>query len=320
MAIAAADLPSAKELTSRISSSLVGAFDLFAIYLGDRLGYYRSLAADGPATSTQLAARTSTAERYAREWLEQQAVTGFLTVDDPMRPAPERVFALPVAYRPVLADPVGAMALTPMMRVFVGALKPFASLVEAFRTGRGIPYADYGADFARALADSHRPMLLEHLTQEYLPAMPDIHARLASAEPSRVADIGMGFGWSSIALAKGYSNVRVDGFDLDEVSVQAARELARAEGVSDRVTFHVRDAGDPQLADRYDFAMAFGCIHDMADPVAAIAAMRRLVGPGGTALVVDEKPAEVFGPLGNELERACYGFSILHCLPVGMVD
>jgi 2-polyprenyl-3-methyl-5-hydroxy-6-metoxy-1,4-benzoquinol methylase len=156
--------------------------------------------------------------------------------------------------------------------------------------------------------------------QEYLPAMPDVHARLAAAEPARVADIGMGLGWSSIALAKGYPNVRVDGFDLDQLSVELARANAEEAGVRERVAFHVRDAGDRDLAGRYDFALAIECIHDMADPVATLAAMRRLVGPGGTALVVDERPADAFAPLGTEMERIFYGFSILHCLPVGMVD
>jgi 2-polyprenyl-3-methyl-5-hydroxy-6-metoxy-1,4-benzoquinol methylase len=163
-------------------------------------------------------------------------------------------------------------------------------------------------------------MFVNRLAQEYIPAMADIHARLMSEEPARVADIGMGTGWSSIALAKGYPNIRVDGFDLDERSVQLATENADAEGVSDRVTFHARNAGDVDLAGKYDFALAVECIHDMSNPVSVLEAMRHLVGPGGTVLIVDEGAEDSFTPMGSDSERVLYGFSILHCLPVGMVD
>ncbi len=130
----------------------------------------------------------------------------------------------------------------------------------------------------------------------------------------------MGLGWSSIAIARAYPNVRVDGFDLDEASVAAARANAEAAGVADRVRFHVRDAGDPDLAGQYDFALAVECIHDMPNPVSVLGAMRRLVGEAGSVLVVDEKVADRFTAPGDDVERYMYGFSILHCLPVGMVE
>jgi len=137
---------------------------------------------------------------------------------------------------------------------------------------------------------------------------------------ARVADIGMGLGWSSIAIAQAYPKVRVDGFDLDEASVRAARANAEASGVADRVAFHVRDAGEADLASRYDFALAVECIHDMPNPVAVLRAMRRLVGEGGPVLIVDEKVADRFTAPGDDVERYMYGFSILHCLPVAMTE
>jgi 2-polyprenyl-3-methyl-5-hydroxy-6-metoxy-1,4-benzoquinol methylase len=130
----------------------------------------------------------------------------------------------------------------------------------------------------------------------------------------------MGLGWSSIAVAQGYPNVLVDGFDMDLASVEAARANAQASGVADRVTFHLRDAGDPELAGAYDLAMAVECIHDMSNPVGVLGGMRRLVGEGGTVLVVDEKVADRFEAPGDDVERLMYGFSVLHCLPVGMFE
>lgn len=309
---------SADELAGRLYESMLGGFDLFAIYIGDQLGFYRSLASDGPATSAQLAERSGTNERYTREWLEQQAVTGFLVVDDSAKPVTERVFTLPSAYEAVFVDPDSFIGMAQGAQIFVGSVTPLAQLLNAFRTGAGVPYEAYGADLAAGQARFNRPMLLRQLTQEYLPALPDIDARLKADPPARVADIGMGLAWSSIGLARGYPKITVDGFDLDEYSVEQANANIVAEGLSDRVVCHCRDAGDADLAGQYDFALAVECVHDMAHPVAVLSAMRRLVGPGGTVLIIDEKADETFVPPGGDHQRMLYGFSILHCLPVGM--
>lgn len=313
-------LASPDEIAGRLSEAMLGGFDLFAVYIGDHLGYYRSLASDGPATSTQLSERTNTAERYTREWLEQQAATGFLTVDDPAKPATERIFTLPAGYDAVFVDPDSAIGMAQAAQIFIGTVTPLPALLHAFRTGDGVPYEAYGPDLAFGQARFNRPMLLHQLAQDYIPAMPDVHARLQADSPARVADIGMGIGWSSIGLAHGYPKILVDGFDLDEYSVEQANATIAAEGLSDRVTAYCRDAGDPELAGQYDFALAVECLHDMAHPVEVLSAMRRLVGPGGSVLIIDEKAAETFVPNATNQERMLYGFSILHCLPLSMGD
>lgn len=307
-------------LAARLSGAAIAAMDLFSVYLGDRLGFYRALADGGPATSGELAARTGTAERYAREWLEQQAVTGILLAENQDAPATERRFRLPDGYEAVLVDPDSPTAMAPVAQIVAGCVAPLPLVLEAFRSGGGVPYAAYGADLHEGQAGTTRPQFRHLLAQEWLPALPDVDARLRSETPARVADVGMGLGWSSIAIARAYPSVRVDGFDLDEASVAAARVNAEAAGVADRVAFHARDAGDPALAGRYDFALAIECIHDMSNPVGVLGAMRRLVGEGGPVLIVDEKVADRFAAPGDDVERTMYGFSILHCLPVGMTE
>jgi 2-polyprenyl-3-methyl-5-hydroxy-6-metoxy-1,4-benzoquinol methylase len=308
------------ELAERLYAATLGAMDLFSVYLGDRLGYYRSLAEGGPATSGELAMQTGTAERYAREWLEQQAVTGILACENPEASTAERRYSLPDGYESVLVDPESLSAMAPVAQIVMGCIYPLSAILDAYRTGGGVPYADYGIDMYEGQAAGTLPQILHFLTQEWITAMPDVHARLQADPPARVADIGMGLGWSSIMIAKAYPNVRVDGFDLDDASVRAATANAEASGIADRVKFEARDAGDPALAGRYDFALAIECIHDMSNPVAVLGAMRRLVGEGGTVLIVDEKVAESFTAPSDDVERIVYGFSILHCLPVGMVE
>ena len=135
-----------------------------------------------------------------------------------------------------------------------------------------------------------------------------------------ILDIGCGTGWSSIAMAQAYPGIRVDGYDVDEASIATARENASNLGLGDRLHFHQRNAGDLTESGVFDFATAFECIHDMADPVAALVTMRGLVGADGTVLIADERVADEFTPNGDDIERLMYGFSILHCLPVGLAD
>ena len=312
--------PSADALAERLYLSMVGTLELFCLYVGDQLGFYRALHESGAATAPELAARAGTTERYTREWLEQQACAGILTCSNAEQSPAARRFALPEEYAPLFVDPDSLSACAPMAQFAAGVAAPLHQLLEAFRTGAGVPYATYGRDLHEGQAGFTRPLLVNQLAQEWVPALPEVAARLQADPPAHAADIGMGQGWSSIALARAFPKVRVDGFDLDEASVQAARRNAAMAGVADRVTFHVRDAGDPALAGHYDFALAVECIHDMSDPVSVLAAMRRLVGQDGTVLIVDERVPDAFAPDGDEVERMMYGFSVLHCLPVGMVE
>jgi SAM-dependent methyltransferase len=307
----------------RLAEALTGMFEIAAVHLGDRLGYYTALAANGALTSTELAEQTGTNERYVREWLEQQATAGVLEVDDPAKAPRERRFSLPAAHAEPLIDRDSIWYWAPLARLGVSTLRPIDAVLEAFRSGGGVPYRAYGAEFAESLADATRPWYLHMLGDVCLPAVPDVHARLQSDPPARVADVGAGAAWSSIAIARAYPNVQIDVIDLDPTSIDLAKRNIAGAGLSDRIRAEVRDAADPGLAGQYDLVLACACVHDMSDPIAALRSMRRLAGDTGAVLVIgDPKPADTF--LGNEdmqaQERLHYGFSVFHCLPVGMVD
>jgi 2-polyprenyl-3-methyl-5-hydroxy-6-metoxy-1,4-benzoquinol methylase len=304
----------------RMLEAARGTFDAFATYLGVRLGLYAALAREGPLTSGELAARTGTHERYVREWLEQQAVTGVLEVASERAEAAGRRFALPAAHAEVLVDADSLNYMAPLVRLLAGAVRPLEALLGAYRRGGGVPYPAYGADLREGQADFNRPAFLTQLGREWLPAIPDVHERLQADPPARVADIGCGAGWSSIGIALAYPRVRVDGFDLDEASIELARANARQAGVADRVTFHCQDAGQPGAVGPYDLVAAFECLHDMSRPAAALRAMRRLAGEGGAVLVVDERVRESFSPADDGVDWMMYGWSILHCLPVGKAE
>lgn len=304
------------QLVGRLFESTLATMDVFALYLGHKLGYYQALA-EGPLSPGELAGKTGTDTRYAREWLEQQAVSGFLDVT---HGTGEDGFALPTEYIDVLANEESLAYVLPLAQIAAAVIGIAPALVEAYRTGGGVPWEVYGEDGREAQAAQNRPMFLQQLASEYLPIVPGLADRLRDGS-ARVADIGCGHGWSSIGIAEGFPAVTVDGFDLDGESVRRATAIAEGRGLGSRVRFHERDAGTVEAAGEYDLVCAFECIHDMPDPVGALSAMRRLAARDGTVLIMDERVADTFDPeTADDVERLMYGFSISCCLPAGRAD
>lgn len=302
----------------RLFNAFLASADLLSVYVGDALGLYRSLAHEGPATSGQLATRAGLAERYAREWLEQQAVTGILTVDDVSKGAADRVYALPRAHVEPLTDLDSLNSIVPLARLLVPAAAVMPKLLEAYRNGRGVSWAEYGDDLWQSQGDFNRPLFRHQLTQEILPQIEDVHSTLGQG--ARVADIACGVGWSSIAIAKGYPRTHVDGFDLDARAVATARTAAVDAGVADRVTFHVRDAADSAHKGRYDLVTIFEALHDFSRPVEILRAASEMLVAGGSVLVMDERVGESFTAPAGDVERLMYAASIFICLPNGLAE
>jgi SAM-dependent methyltransferase len=294
----------------------IAAMEVLQIHIGDRLGLYDALADRGPLDSAALAAATNTHERYAREWLEAQAAGGILEVENPEADALERRFSISAEHAEVLVDRDSLNYMTPIARIIAALGQALPEVVDAFRSGGGVPWTAYGADGREAQADQNRPLFLGQLGREWLPSISDLHARLS--EGGRVADVACGGGWSSIAIARAYPNVQVDGYDLDEASVELARSNAAEYGVSDRVHFHVADASDPRLSGSYDLVTIFEALHDVSRPVELLEAVRRLAGEDGSVLVMDERVADSFSAPADDVDRLMYGFSVLCCLPTGM--
>jgi hypothetical protein len=273
------------QLVGRLFEANLATYDLATIYLGDRLGLYTALAENGPSTAAELARHTGTQERYVHEWLEQQAVTGILAVEDAKADPATRRYSLPQGHKEVLLDRDSLNYLAPLGRFTIGVLTGLPKLLQAFKSGGGVAYPDYGADAREGQADVNRTMFINLLGSEWLPAIPDVHARLQADPPARVADIACGTGWSSIALARAYPAVTVDGFDLDEASIDLARKNAVAEGLTDRVKFEVQDAAEPGAIGRYDLVTIFEALHDMGRPVEALRAVKAMLHENGSVII-----------------------------------
>jgi 2-polyprenyl-3-methyl-5-hydroxy-6-metoxy-1,4-benzoquinol methylase len=304
-------------LRGRLFGSALAALELYTIYLGERLGLYRALAEGGPATSTQLAARTGTNERYVREWLEQHAASDLLAVDDPRAEALDRRYWLPPEHIPVLADRDDVRYEACAGVDIVRAGRGLPELVKAFRAGNAPPPLEWEPE---GRAEFNRARFINLLGTEWLPAIVDLDVRLRAEPPARVIDVACGTGWSSIAMAQAYPKINVHGVDLDHDAVDAARKNAQQAGVADRVTYSIADATDLGGTGGYHLVTIFEALHDMSRPVDVLSAARRMLSEDGTVLVADGLVAEEFMVPASPRERTEYSWSVVSCLPGAMGD
>jgi ubiquinone/menaquinone biosynthesis C-methylase UbiE len=308
-----------EDLQNHMIEAAGGVFTSFSIYIGHKLGFYRILSENRAVTTTELASLADTHERYTREWLEQQAVAGILEVEDPEAGTFGRKYRLSAAHAEVLAEPDNINYIAPLVEILVGVTRPMKDLLDCYRYGGGVKYADYGVDMRHGQSGINRMTFLTELGNEWLAKVPGLHEQLHQ-EGSRVMDFGCGCGWSSIGIAKAYPNVRIDAYDLDPASIEEARQHAVDHGVADRIAFHLKDVAKVESNHDYDLFITCETVHDLADPVSALNVARKNLKPKGSAIVVDERVAETFMGEGGDLDWMMYGWSILHCLPSGMAD
>jgi SAM-dependent methyltransferase len=298
-----------EEFVGKVMGDTVGLTNTVMAWIGDELGLWKDLAARGPGTSEELAARTSLAERPVREWLHAMTAAGYL-----VRCKDSGAFQLPAEHAPVLAQEGGPVFFGGVHQEFVGLLRPIERIVESFRTGRGVPQSAY-PEMAYDGMDRFTAGWFENLLLPvWLPAV-GMDTRLAVGID--VADVGCGRGRALIKMAIAFPRSRFVGYDVFGPNIVRARRLAEEAGVGDRVRFVELDAADG-LPARYDLVTTFDVIHDSADPGAILGAIRRALKDGGTYLCLDINCSpnldENIGPLGSLF----YGCSVLYCMSTSL--
>ncbi len=298
--------------TERVFTSILGTLEVLSMYIGDKLGLYAAMG-DAPITKDELATASGVQPRYVGEWLEQQTVNGIILTEDASAPPDIRRYRLPPGHAEALLDRDSLAYMSAFIRVIASAGVQLPSLLDAYLRGGGVSWEQFGDDMRTGQADMNRPFFLTLVGTEWFPSVPELHSALQSN--ARVADVGCGEGWSSIAIAKSYPQVTVDGFDIDEPSIAQARRNAEIEGVADRVQFHNGDATAIKASDPYDVVVGFEFVHDLPSPVEVLSTMRSIVKPDGIVVVMDERVGETFTGKMDDVERLMYGFSIFICLP-----
>jgi SAM-dependent methyltransferase len=282
-------------------------------FVGDEAGLVRAMAGAGPLSAAELAARSGVHPRYVEEWLAAMAGAGYVEHDA----ATER-FTLPDEHALFLADPSSEYYLGGLARAVPGMAAIAPKLAEAFRSGRGLSFAEFGADLPVGLERMNRTVYESRLATTWLPTMPAVVERLRAG--GCALDVGCGTGVAAITIAKAFPDARVVGLDLDPRSIGIARGYAAEAGLGDRVSFVAASAEaiprSPAPDGRWDLVSTFDVIHDLPDPDAALRAIRAALGDGGSYLMVEPKVADTLADnLGNPFARMLYGISCLHCVP-----
>jgi SAM-dependent methyltransferase len=314
----------ADQAAERVLESVLAAADLAAMALGDQLGWYAVLADGRARTPVELAGASGCSVRYAQEWCEQQAASGLLIHEQPTEQPTEqpdldaeaRRYRLPAGLAAVLADPQSPAGLAPLVRQMAAALSGLPRLAQPYRDGGGVAWSEQGADMLQAQSETTRLAFTQQLAG-WFAGLPDTDAALRRPG-ARIADLGCGLAWSSIALARAYPQATVDAVDVDPQTVELARRNVVEAGLDGRVRVHLGDAAATGLAPGYQLVTAFECIHDLPDPVAVLTGMHALAGGSGAVVIADEAVGERFRAPAGRMDRMMYGFSLLVCLPDSM--
>jgi len=276
------------------------------VVIGDRLGLYKALA-EGPANSAELAKKTGTDERYLREWLASQAAGGYITYDESAQRfslTPEQAFTLATEDSPAYLPGAFELAL--------GSLAAVPRIAESFRTGAGMGWHEHEDGVFHGCEKFFRPGYAANLMSTWIPALDGVQAKLERG--ARVADVGCGTGSSTLLMAKAFPKSKFFGFDYHDKSVAAARDHAKKEGLSDRVSFDVAKAKEFP-GSGYDFVAVFDCLHDMGDPIGAAKHVRQSLATDGTWMIVEPFANDNLKDNLNPVGRVYYSFSTLLCTP-----
>ena len=276
------------------------------IVIGDQLGLYKSLAR-GPATAEALAKRTETDPRYIREWLSSQAASGYVSFD----PATQQ-FSMSEEQALALADEGSPAFIPGAFQIAAAQFKAIPVLAAAFRSGAGIGWHQHDAALFHGTERFFRPGYIANLVDHWIPALQGEEQKLKAG--ARVADVGCGFGASTIIMAKAYPKSEFFGFDYHDGSIRYARKAAEQAEVADRAHFAVAGAKEFPGAD-YDLVAMFDCLHDLGDPVGAARHARESLRPDGSWMIVEPFAHDRIEQNLNPLGRVFYSVSTCICTP-----
>ncbi len=303
------DLARVEAFAGRLFEMYTNGMLTYMIDLGDRTGLF-SAAAEGPATSEQLAARAGLTERYVREWLGAMATSGIVDY----QPSNQTYSLSPEHAACLTGD--GSSNLAPISRFNTLLAKHVDEVERAFREGGGVPYARYRPEFTDVLDALGRGIYDEHLLDAYLPLVPGLVERLRGG--ARVADVACGTGHALVLLAGAYPAATFTGYDLDEGAIGQARDEAATAGLAN-VRFEVTDAARLTVEQPFDVVFVFDAIHDQVDPAGVLDRIHAALAPGG--LFIMKEPhvsSDLQDNLANPFAPLLYSVSTLHCMTVSL--
>ncbi len=298
------------QLIGQMLGDLGGALSVPLVRMGDRLGLYKALHANGPMTAAELATKADIAERYAREWLSHQAASGYITYDHD-----DGRFALSPEQAMVFAEPESPVYLQGGFDLAMVMMENQDLVEPAFRTGKGVGWGEQSQCLFCAAGRFFRPGYHNNLVTSWLPALEGVAGKLEHG--AAVADVGCGHGFSTVMMAKAFPKSTFVGYDFHPGSVEQARLHAERHGVTANTHFEVALASDFPGKD-LDLVTFFDCLHDMGDPVGAARHVRQTLKPDGTWMIVEPAAGDRLEDNLNPVGRLYYAASTMICVPTSL--
>jgi len=300
-----------KAATAKIFQDMASAMAVGMVYVGVRTGLFRVMAGGGAMSAAEVAAAGGLQQRYVEEWLNGMTACGYLHYD-----AARESFTLAEEYAHLLAADDSDHFAGGLFYMAPPLLSAAPKVAEAFTTGGGVHFGEFGEAGADALDLINRGNYRHRFAQYWLKALPEVTAQLAAG--ARALDFGCGAGQVSIALARAFPASTFHGVERDAASLARARRGAAEAGVERRVEFF---PGLAALGDgTYQLLTICDCVHDLARPVAALGEARRKLAAGGTLFVVEPKAGDSLADNCNPVGAMFYGFSLFHCMTQSLAE
>jgi ubiquinone/menaquinone biosynthesis C-methylase UbiE len=297
------------QLLGKMVSDMGAAAVAPLVIIGDKLGLYKALAADGPVTTEELADHTGTTERYVREWCAAQAGSGYIDYD----PTTE-TFSMSPEQCAVFADDDSPTSMTGGYYSIGSLFVDEPRITHAFQSGEGVAWGDHSECLFCGTEKFFRPGYMANLVNDWLPALDGVAAKLEAG--AKVADVGCGHGVSTLVMAEAFPKSTFVGFDFHDKSIEHASAMAREAGQTN-VSFKVA-AAKHYPGEDYDLVAFFDCLHDMGDPVGAATHTRKALKPDGTLMLVEPFAHDDLEHNLNPIGRMYYAFSTMVCTPASI--
>ncbi|MFN8658767.1 MAG: class I SAM-dependent methyltransferase [Candidatus Obscuribacterales bacterium] len=280
--------------------------------LGDRLGLYKAMHELGAATADQIAARAGCNARYVREWLLNQAASGYVRYE-----SDSQEFVLPAEHAEVLCNDNSPYFAAGGFETYLALLQSYERLVDCFKTGKGLSWGEHDPHLFSGTERFFRTAYKNVLVQKWIPDAPELQSKLERG--AKVADVGCGHGISTVEMAQAFPASKFYGFDNHAPSIEQARKVAAAGGLSERITYEVASAAELPGSD-YDVVAFFDCLHDMGDPQSACRRVAQILKPDGLMVLVEPMGGRTLEENFNLVGRVYTGASVLCCTPAAMAS
>ena len=301
-----------EKFVGKVVEQISGTMTTLLAAVGDRLGLFKNLAEQGPATSAELASRTKLNERYLREWLGGMATASYLDYD-----GSTKRFSLPAEHASVLAQENGPLFIGGIYQMLPAQAGVFDHVVSAFRNGGGVSQSQYNDTMWDGLERLTSTWFENLMLQQWIPAMPDVKAHLERG--CDVADVGCGRGRGLIKLAQAFPRSRYTGYDNFGPTVARATANAREAGVSDRVRFEERDVSKG-LPAQFDVITTFDAVHDAVDPLRLLQSIHRALRPDGVYVCLDINCSDKLEENAHPLGAMFHGVSVFYCMTTSLAN